>query len=734
MDKLFNAESILVVGVSPSPRNMARYIVHNLIRWGFPGRMYLMGRKPGHLAGQPIVTSFDELPDGIDLAVFLTPAGALPDLVDSCGVKGIRWLVIESGGFSELGDERQQLEDELAARAKRWGIRFIGPNGLGAINRSHGLVLPFMEMPRLPEPGRVSLLAQSGGVGIVYLYALANEGVGLDKFVSMGNKLSIDECDLLDYVGERQSSDIVCLYLEDVRRGRAFFESMRRFPGQVLVQKASVSKAGAAAARSHTASVATDDRLVEAAICQAGALRFHDMASMVHFVMGLTLPPVAGKRLLVLSRSGGHAVIAADFAERHGFSLPPLPKAIGELASRAGRAHVIRASNPLDLGDVFDFDSYAGMLEVGARGDDFDAIAVIHVFSGALEGPVSERLAARARDLTRETGKPIFLCYLTEATELERIKRAVRFPCFGSPEILIESMAASNVLHTRTRAINEERYPSIPHMEMSGISAVLNRAAAAAASADGERYWLPADQVFEIARLAGLPMAPFEVVQSADGAAQAAARLGPRVVMKTLSPDMLHKSREGGIALNVRGADAAREEFGHLTAHFHEKVPGGRLEGILVQKMVGGIREIFLGGRQDPSFGPVLAVGFGGTLVEVFDDISVRLCPVSTRDLGEMLDEVRIFQALRQLPDGRDSDFEFLEECLVRISHLLCNFPEIDEMDFNPLKLYDAGEAGIFVDARLAIRTWAGPTRTRAIPAAVGTSLATGDNPETLPR
>jgi len=704
MDKLFMPESVLIVGVSPSPRNMGRNIVHNLIRWEYPGRMYLMGRKPGNLAGQNIVTSFDELPDGIDLAVFLTPAEMLPDLVDSCGAKGIRWLVIESGGFSELGDERQQLEDDLVARANRWGIRFVGPNGLGALNRANGLVLPFMSMPRLPGPGRVSLLAQSGGVGIVYLYALGSEGVGLDKFVSMGNKLSLDECDYLNYIGEQRSSDVVCLYLEDVRRGRLFFEAMRRFPGRILVQKANVSKAGAMAARSHTASLSTDDRLVEAAIRQAGALRFHDMASMVHVVMGLTLPPVTGKRLLVLSRSGGHAVIAADYAERNGFTLPQIPPAIGELASKAGRAHVIRASNPLDLGDVFEFDSYAQMLEIGARGDDYDAIAVIHVFSGAVEGPDAERLAARARDLTTETGKPIYLCYLTEAAELERIKRAVRFPCFGSPEILMESIAASNVHHARATAIQEETYPAMPHMEMSGIRTVLKKAAKAAAETDGDRYWLPANQVFEIARLAGLPMAPFEVVDSADGAAQAAARFGPRVAMKILSPDMLHKSREGAIALNVRGEDAAREEFGTLKQHFQEKVPDGRFDGILVQKMVGGIREIFLGGRQDPSFGPIVAVGFGGTLVEVLDDIAVRLCPVSTRDLSEMLDEVQLFHALRRLPDGRDSDFEFLEECLVRLSRLLCNFPEIDEMDFNPLKLYDPGVGGIFVDARLAIK------------------------------
>lgn len=707
MDKLFKPASVLIVGVSSSPRNMGRNIVHNLIRWEYPGRMYLMGRRPGNLAGQPIVTSFDELPDDIDLAVFLTPAAALPELVDACGAKGIRWLSIESGGFTELGEERRHLEDELAARARHWGIRFVGPNGLGAIDRAHGLVLPFMSMERLPAVGRVSLLAQSGGVGLVYLHALANEGLGLDKFVSMGNKLSLDECDFLDYIGEQQSSDVACLYLEDVRRGRVFFESMRRFPGRILVQKSNVSKAGALAARSHTASLSTDDRLVEAAITQAGALRFHDMVSMVHFVMGLTLPPVTGKRLLVLSRSGGHAVIAADFAERHGFSLPPLPEGISKLAASAGRAHVIHAANPLDLGDVFDFDSYAQMLEIGARGDDYDAIAVIHVFSAGLEGPDSERLAARARDLAKETGKPIFLCYLTEAAELERIKRVVRYPCFGSPEILIESMAASNLHHSRATAIRDDSYPAMPHMEMSGIGSVLKKAMSAAAKADGERYWLPADQVFEIARLAGLPMAPFEVVNSAEEAARAATRLGPRVAMKILSPDMLHKSREGAIALNVRGGDAAREEFETLQQHFLATKPDGRFEGILVQKMAGGLREVFLGGRQDASFGPIVAVGFGGTLVEVLDDISVRLCPVSNRDLTEMLDEVKLFHTLRHLPDGRNSDFPFLEECLVRISHLLCSFPEIEELDFNPLKLYDAGAGGIFVDARLCIKTGA---------------------------
>ena len=712
MDKLFNPKSILIVGVSSSPRNMGRNIVHNLIRFEYSGRMYIMGRRPGNVAGQPIHTSFDTIPDGIDLAVFLTPAAAVPGMVEQCGRKGIRWLAIESGGFSELADDRKGLEEELLAVARKWGIRFVGPNGLGVISRASGVVVPFMEMRVLPAPGRVSLLAQSGGVGIVYLHALGSEHMGLDKFVSLGNKLSLDEVDYLEHIGQAGTSDVVCVYLEDVRRGRRFFEAMREFPGRIIIQKANVSEAGALAARSHTASLSTDDRLVEAAVRQAGALRVEDMGSMVHFAMGLTMPPVTGNRVLILSRSGGHAVIAADFAERSGFVLPELPDEISAIASDSGRAHVIRTANPLDLGDVFDFDKYARMLEIAAKGDNYDAVAVIHVFSSDLEGVDSERLCGEAVRLSKETGMPIFLCFLTDGSELERITRKHAFPLFRSPEILMESMAASRNHFRRARRIENDSAPPASPMDHSAISALLNRvreqvdSLAAVEAEDGQaaRAWMPAQQVFELLNYAGFPFTPFAVARDRDEAASAAAAIGYPVVMKVLSPAMLHKSREGGVALNVRGDEAARVEFDQLKALLAESAPGARLDGVLVQKMVKDIREVFLGGRQDPSFGPVVAVGFGGTLVEVLDDISVRLCPVSEGDIGEMLSEVRLFKAFENWPGGQGADFDFVRDCVARLSQLLVSFPEIDEIDLNPLKLFTSGKGGIFVDARIAVR------------------------------
>jgi len=704
MEKLFNPKSVLVVGVSPSESNMARHIVYNLIHYGYSGRLYLMGRKVGNVAGQPIHTSFDTIPHGIDVAVFLTPAQVVPDLVEQCGRKGIKWLAIESGGFSELADERRDLEERVAAVAEEWGIRFIGPNGLGAISRANGVVLPFMRMPFLPPAGRVSLLAQSGGVGIVYLYSLANENMGLDKFVSMGNKLSLDECDFLDYIGAQGTSDVVCVYLEDVRRGRKFFESVRSFPGKVIIQKANVSEAGAAAARSHTASLSTDDRLVDAAVKQAGALRVEDMTTMVHFAMGLSLPPVRGNRLLILSRSGGHAVIAADYAERADFELPELPEEIARIASSAGRAHVIRAANPLDLGDVFDFERYTRMLELAVERDRFDAVAMIHVFSSDLEGADSERLCAAAEKLTRETGKPIFLCFLTEGRELERVKRRLGYPLFSSPEILMESMAASRN-HFRIGArIENDTYPQGPQMELAAIREILEQEHQAASEAGRDKRWLSAEQVFKLLTCAGFPVAPYQVVKSADEAVVAASRMGYPVAMKLLSPAMLHKSQAGGVSLNIKGDEAAGEEFLSLRSILDETASGAEFSGVLVQGMVKGLWEVFLGGRQDPSFGPVVALGFGGVYVEVLNDISVRLCPVSAGDVDEMLKEVNLFKAFRGKTGDKGADFAFLRECVFKLSQLMLLFPEIEEIDLNPLKLFGAGHGGRFVDGRIAVK------------------------------
>ncbi len=282
MKPLFEPSAVLVVGVSQSEGNMGRNIVMNLIRFGYRGEIFLYGRKEGFVAGHRIHTTFDTLPEGvIDVAAILAPAPAIPEIIDRCGALGIRHAIIESGGFSELGEGKNSLEQTLLEATRKWGIRFTGPNGLGVVVPRIGLVSPFMQLAAIPEPGRTSLLSQSGGVGVVGLFGFARENIGMDVFVSMGNKLSLDEADYLEYLTSSNTSDTVCLYLEHIGRGRRFFQAVRDFKKPVIIQKSNTSNAGHRAASSHTAALVTDDALVDAGVKWSGAIRVHDQERLL---------------------------------------------------------------------------------------------------------------------------------------------------------------------------------------------------------------------------------------------------------------------------------------------------------------------------------------------------------------------------------------------------------------------------------------------------------------------
>ena len=263
---LFHPADVLVIGASNSPSNLGRNIVRNLLDFGYQGGIHLYGRRDGHLFGHRIHTSFDQLPDGIDMAVILVPAAHVPGLLEQCGRKGVKTAVIETGGFGEFDQERQELEQELLSIAERYGMRFVGPNCLGVICMESGLAVPFTSMHPPGPPGRTSLLAQSGGVGVFCLAAFEAANIELDRFVSMGNKLNLDECDLLEDLRTSSDPDCVCLYLEDVKRGRLLYQTIRECDFPVLVQKANTTDAGSRIARSHTASVAGDDRVLSAAL------------------------------------------------------------------------------------------------------------------------------------------------------------------------------------------------------------------------------------------------------------------------------------------------------------------------------------------------------------------------------------------------------------------------------------------------------------------------------------
>ncbi|MBM4319877.1 MAG: hypothetical protein FJ125_07930, partial [Deltaproteobacteria bacterium] len=502
MQELFSPRSVLVVGVSDRPGNLAANIVRNLIDIGYPGEITLLGRREGNLYGHRIRTGWEEVPSGIELAAILVPAQQVVEAIERAGAHGIRWAVVETGGFSELGEEGRRIEEQLVAAAARHGIRFTGPNGLGVIDLRSRLALPFMYFPAFPQPGRIHLLAQSGGVGLYYLQRFISENLGVGSFVSMGNKLDIDECDLLEHL-RTQGPGAVCLYLEDIRNGRRFFEATRNYPCPLLVQKANVSAAGAQAAASHTAAVAVDDRVLDAALRQNRLVRVREMKTMVNHAKAFTLPPMIGDRLLIVSRSGGHAVIAADLAEQYGFGTLPLDPSVERIARAGLRARVVQLRNPLDLGDVFDMEVYRLILEQGLSSPAVDGIVFIHAYAGGPEQQPSRKLIAEVARISREQGKPIYTCLLCTDDEVATLRCQLAFPIFDSPEEAMVAAAVSRdaALLRRQRAAALSAPAVLPELaDVAAIEVIL---------ANARPGLLPGAAALELIAAAGIRIAPF---------------------------------------------------------------------------------------------------------------------------------------------------------------------------------------------------------------------------------
>jgi len=683
MERFFYPQSIVVIGVSEKPDNLARNILANLRAFGYRGDLYAVGRESGEVEGVPIVSSLDLVPDGLDLAVILTPASVVPDLVEACGRKGIHRVVIESGGFGEFSEEGRRLEQRLLEVARRWGVRFIGPNCISVVNLEVGVCLPFAPIsPETVRRGPASVVAQSGGVSITYLDRLSSAGVGANKVVSIGNKTDLDETDYLVYLLEDPGTEMVVLYLESLSDGRRLLELARSSPKPIIVHKANRGRASQRIAFSHTAALAADDRIVSAALRQVGMLRAENFRDAVAIAQGLALPPVRGDRLMVISRSGGHAVIAADTAEAHGFRLPPLPEEFAQRVRSLFRADVIAPTNPLDLGVIFDFDLYARIVEECLHTLSPDAVLLVNTYSlNEVEG--GRRLARRVEEIVRQTGRPVALCIYAQGDEPQRVQREIGLPVFVDIEEAVRGLAAARDWN-RWRVRREKETPQPKAAGQPGGPVHLP-----------EEGILTADRALDLCRAYGIAAAPWEVVEDPGEAVRAADRLGYPVALKVLSAEAIHKSDVGGVALGLADAGAVRREAEAMLV----RMPRGGL--LMVQRMVDGGVEVILGGKQDPTFGPVVMFGLGGIYVEVLNDVSFRVAPLGRADAEEMITEVYASRLLAGVRGRPPVDREALIQALVAFSHLVADHPRLLEIDVNPLILSSAG--AVAVDARAVV-------------------------------
>jgi acetyltransferase len=669
MERFFNAQSVAVIGVSNSPGNLGRAIMYNLMEFRYQGVIHVVGPKGGAFMGHKIYPSVLELPEPVDLAAILVPAPAVPEVLRQCAQKSIPRVVVETAGFGELGEDRVALEVQIREILRDHDMRMIGPNCIGIINRRTGLAVPFMPFRMEAPLGRVAVVSQSGGVGGTMINLLATENLGFSKFASVGNKLNVNENDLLAYLCQDPETDILFCYLEGIADGRRFMEIASRSAKPVVVHKSNTGGAGAVIARSHTASLSSDDRVVDAALMQAGVFRARDQREAVEMIKAFSLSPMRGSRLAVISRSGGHAVMAADAADEYGFQLPPYPRDFIELVLAESRAGVIEPHNPLDLGDLFNLPLYLTLASKTLERDDVDGLLFIHNYQGVLDAEDSRKLVRGLGDIIGGCRKPVAVCVFTMQSELEINRKAVRFPIFTDPREAVRALAWNRSLHGRSPLAWSTRRP--PGLDPGRAKACLLQCASGP---------IPSRMLAPLLSAYGMPLIRHRHAASEEEALASAETLGYPLVMKTAQPEVLHKSDAGGVELDLADEPAVREAYRRLLAMGPE---------VLLQRMADPGLEWFVGGRQDRSFGPIVVTGPGGIYVEVLGETAVRVGPLCEEGARGMLDELKGASLLSGSRGRAVLHREGLADLLTRVSWLLADFPEVRELDLNPVRVYE---------------------------------------------
>lgn len=700
LDPFFHAGSIAVIGVSPRPGNLGQRIVRNLHTFGYGGVIYPVGRRGGNFLGHRIHESVLDIDRPIELGVVFTPAEFVPAMMDECGRAGIRHVIIESGGFAELDEGGAALAGRVREIAEKYGIRFIGPNGIGTFNPRSGLCVSFSHMPP-NHPGGISIVTQSGGVGITYLSEFAGEHLGVAKFASIGNKMNVDETDLLEYLKDDPDTTQIVFYLESFARGREFCRLVGETDKPVIVHKSNTSALSQNIAASHTTAMLSDDHVVEEALRQMGVLRTRTIHGAINGAKIFSLPPLRGTGIGVLSRSGGHAVIASDTCAQHGFTLPPFDRKVLEIVNEHVRAGVIRLQNPLDLGDMFEMDTYRAIMADILNQPQIDGVVFLLAYFALQNPKESLDLLDFIEEQGRRHGKPVALVVHAWPEEIVRVKTHSDFPIFETAEEAVDALHVSLAHYRRA----DRRHEPLPRVKVRR-----DDARGILAASRGRPHLGYA--AYEVCRAYGLPVA--ETVY-ARTAAEAAAASKPHfavshgahpgaVVLKIESLQAVHKTDVGGVVLKLRTAAEVKAAFARIRDALTSHMPEAEFDGVLVQPMAAPGPELIVGAARDKDFGPLVTIGWGGIAAEALGAPITRLAPVSRNEAMRMIDKLPARKVLDGLRGRPPLDVPALADIIVRAGALIAEQDELVEMDLNPVRVYERGRGALVLDARLIPR------------------------------
>lgn len=695
LDAIFSPQSVAVIGASPDPSRLGHQVLKNIIRHGYQGRIYPIHPKAATILDLPAYSSVLAVPDPIDLAVLVIPTEAVLPVVDQCGEKGVQGLIVITAGFKEVGGHGKELERQLLEKVRHYGMRMVGPNCLGVMDTISNLNASFAA--HMPDPGNIAFMSQSGAFCTAILDWSKANGIGFSRFVSLGNKADVDEVTLLKAWDEDPHSKVILAYLEGINDGQAFVETARDVTCStpVVAIKSGTTSAGTRAASSHTGSLTGSESAYTAAFAQSGILRARTMEHLFDFAMVFAYqPPIQGDCVAIVTNAGGPGIIAADEIERNGRTrLAQLaPETIAALQRvLPPTANVL---NPVDvIGDARS-DRYRAALDVVLADPGVHGVIVLFTPQASSD---TEETARVIIEMAAKYKKPIttsFMGAVSLGPALELLNQH-HIPNYAFPERAVIALSAMAYHHAwQHRPTPEYVHYDVDQERVRKLFADVR---------ESGRVELGELEAREVMEAYGMRLPRSRLARSPEEAAQIAAEIGYPVVMKISSPDILHKSDIGGVKVGLTDATAVRDTYELIEYRARKYSPSARVWGMLIQEMVRKGREVLVGVNRDPQFGPLVVVGMGGIYVEVLKDVAFRLAPISRQEAAEQIRSIRSFPLLSGVRGEPPADIASVEETVLRVSQLVTDFPEIVEMDINPLVVHDQGEGAIVLDARIIL-------------------------------
>ncbi|WP_419655846.1 SucD3: succinyl-CoA ligase, subunit alpha [Desulfosarcina variabilis str. Montpellier] len=709
LDALFNPSSVAVVGASSTPGKVGHDIFVNILKGGFTGTLYPVNPKAKSIASVRAYPDIQDIPDSIDLAIIILPPRFAETAIAHAIDKGVKAVVIVSAGFKEVGGEGLEIERRIVDMCREAGVRVVGPNCLGVINPNADVQLNASFSSRMPSAGNISFISQSGALCTAVLDFAADKDFGFSKFVSIGNKADVDELDLLRYFHADPETEVIMLYIEELQRGPEFIEAVKEITGgdrptPVLAIKSGRTSAGAQAAASHTGSLAGSESVYDAIFTQSGIIRVESINELFDFgtafayknenALGKMRRKVPlGNRVAIVTNAGGPGIVATDMTVSSGLELATFSEETVE-ALKSHLPETANFNNPVDvIGDAAQ-DRYENALTAVIRDEGVDGALVILTPQSMTNAIGTAEAIVR---IARRSHKPILCCFMGIIDVSAGVKylQEKGVPVYRFPESAAKTFGA---LYRYSRWLNRQELApfSVKHDKQRAAEIIAD------ALAQGKTY-LGEIGGTELLKCYGFNVLPTVLTTSAEMAGDEAEKMGFPVVMKIVSPQIIHKSDAGGVIVGPDSREAVMTAYQTIVDNAKAYSPDAEITGVLIQRLAPKGHEVILGMTRYPTFGPLIMFGIGGIFVEIFQDVAFRLAPLTRNGARNMVRSIKGHKLLCGYRGAPKTDIATIERMLVGLSELVVDHPQIKELDINPLLVHPEGEGVTVADCRFIL-------------------------------